>query len=121
MLNRIYAIFRARNLEFVRDRGTMAWNFILPVMLMLGLSFIFGADRPVYIVGVLQSASEIDSSAHPFLETRFIDFVIIEDEETGANRIARHQLDLQRQLEGHPQYWVNPDSRKCYFAELARL
>ena len=37
MLKRIYAIFRARNLEFIRDRGTMAWNFVLPVMLMFGL------------------------------------------------------------------------------------
>lgn len=121
MLKRIFAIFRARNLEFVRDRGTMAWNFILPVMLMLGLSFIFSADRPVYTVGVLQSASGIDVSAHPFLETRFIDFVVIEDEETGFSRIARHQLDLLVQFEGRAQYWVNPDSRKGYFAELALL
>ena len=121
MLQRIYAIFRARNLEFVRDRGTMAWNLILPVMLMFGLSFIFSADRPVYTVGVLQSAAEIDVSVHPFLETRFIDFVVIEDEEAGFRRIARHQLDLLVQFEGRQQYWINPDSRKGYFAELALL
>ncbi|MCH8301548.1 MAG: ABC transporter permease [Proteobacteria bacterium] len=121
MLKRIFAIFRARNLEFVRDRGTMAWNFILPVMLMLGLSFIFSADRPVYTVGVLQSASGIDVSAHPFLETRFIDFVVIKDEATGLSRIARHQLDLLVQFEGRQRYWINPDSRKGYFAELALL
>ena len=48
MLNRIYAIFRARNLEFVRDRGSMSWNIILPVALMFGLSFIFSADRGEY-------------------------------------------------------------------------
>ena len=121
MLKRILAIFRARNLEFVRDRGTMAWNFILPVMLMLGLSFIFSAGRPVYTVGVLQSASEIDLAVHPFLQTRFIDFVVIEDEETGFSRIARHQLDLLVQFEGRAQYWINPDPRKGYFAELAFL
>ena len=121
MLQRIYAIFRARNLEFVRDRGTMAWNLILPVMLMFGLSFIFSADRPVYAVGVLQSAAEIEVSVHPFLETRFIDFVVIGDEEAGFRRIARHQLDLLVQFEGRQQYWINPDSRKGYFAELALL
>jgi len=121
MLKRIYAIFRARNLEFVRDRGTMSWNLILPVMLMFGLSFIFGADRPVYAVGVLQSAAEIDVSVHPFLETRYIDFVVIKDEETGFRRIGRHQLDLLVQFEGRQQYWINPDSRKGYFAELALL
>ncbi|MCH8336009.1 MAG: ABC transporter permease [Proteobacteria bacterium] len=121
MLKRIFAIFRTRNLEFVRDRGTMAWNLILPVMLMFGLSFIFSADRPVYTVGVLQSASGIDVSAHPFLETRFIDFVVIKDEATGFSRIARHQLDLLVQFEGRQRYWINPDSRKGYFAELALL
>ena len=121
MLKRIYAIFRARNLEFVRDRGTMAWNLILPVMLMFGLSFIFSADRPVYVVGVLQSAAEIDVAVHPFLQTRYIDFVVINDEETGFSRIARHQLDLLVQFEGPQQYWINPDSRKGYFVELALL
>ena len=121
MLKRIYAIFRARNLEFVRDRGTMAWNLILPVMLMFGLSFIFSADRPVYVVGVLQSAAEIDVGVHPFLQTRYIDFVVINDEETGFSRIARHQLDLLVQFEGPQQYWINPDSRKGYFVELALL
>ncbi len=121
MFKRIYAIFHARNLEFLRDRGTLAWNLILPVMLVFGLSFIFSADRPVYTVGVLQSAGEMDASAHPFLDTRYVDFVVIGDEETGFSRIARHQLDLLVQFGERPRYWINPDSRKGYFAELALL
>ena len=99
----------------------MTWNLVLPVMLMFGLSFIFGADRDVYTIGVLQSEAEIDASEHPFLGTRFINFVVIQDEETGINRIARHQLDLLVQFEGRPRYWINPDSRTGYFAELALL
>jgi len=121
MLNRIYAIFRARNLEFIRDRGSMSWNIILPVALMFGLSFIFGADRAEYTVGVLQSGTEIDASSHPFLETRYIQFVAVNDEAGGFRRVARHQLDLLLQIEGQQRYWVNPDSPKGYFAELALL
>ena len=121
MLNRIYAIFRARNLEFIRDRGSMSWNIILPVALMFGLSFIFGADRAEYTVGVLQSGTEIDASAHPFLETRYIQFVAVNDEADGFRRVARHQLDLLMQIVGQQRYWVNPDSPKGYFAELALL
>ena len=61
MFKRIYAIFRARNLEFMRDRSSLSWNIIFPVMLMFGLSFIFSSgDRALYTVGVLQSATEID-------------------------------------------------------------
>jgi ABC-2 type transport system permease protein len=121
MLNRIYAIFRARNLEFIRDRGSMSWNIILPVALMFGLSFIFGADRAEYTVGVLQPGAEIDIAAHPFLDTRYIQFVVVNEELKGFRQVARHQIDLLVQIEGQQRYWVNPDSPKGYFAELALL
>ena len=61
------------------------------------------------------------NEAHPFLGTRFINFVVIEDEQTGISRIARHQLDLLVEFNGRPRYWINPDSRTGYFAELALL
>ncbi len=81
MLKRIFAIFRARNLEFMRDRSSLSWNIILPVMLMFGLSFIFGGgDRTQYTVGVLQSGEQLDADQHPFLDTRYIRFIVINDE-----------------------------------------
>ena len=122
MLKRIYAIFRARNLEFVRDRGSMSWNIVLPVALVFGLSFIFGGgDRPQYTIGVLQSAADIDSSAHPFLQTRYMEFVAVQAEEDAYRKVARHQLDLLLQLGQPVRYWINPDSPKGYFAEIALL
>lgn len=119
MLKRIYAIFKARNLEFLRDRGTLSWNIVLPVALMFGLSFIFSSDRAEYTVGVLQDAESIDVSAHPFLESRYIEFVPVNDRESGFRRIARHQLDLLVEFGDAPQYWINPDSPKGYFVEFA--
>jgi ABC-2 type transport system permease protein len=122
MFKRIYAIFRARNLEFVRDRSSMSWNIVLPVVLMFGLSFIFGGgDRAEYTVGVLQSDETVDVGSHPFLETRYMQFVAIVDEDEGFRKVGRHQLDLLVRFESPAQYWVNPDSPKGYFAELALL
>ncbi|MEE8427673.1 MAG: ABC transporter permease [Woeseiaceae bacterium] len=122
MLQRIYAIFRARNLEFLRDRAALSWNFILPVLLMFALAFIFGdGGRNEYTVGVLQEGSELILDQHPFLKTRYVKFVAINDREAGLRKVSRHQLDLLLQLEGDRQYWVNPDSPKGYFAELALL
>lgn len=120
MFKRIYAIFRARNLEFIRDRGSLSWNLILPVALMFGLSFIFGGERTEFTVGVLQSANETEAP-HPFLQTRYMEFVYIEDEMTGFRRVARHQLDLLVQFGDDPQYWINPESPRGYFAELVLL
>lgn len=122
MLSRIYAIFRARNLEFVRDRGSMSWNLLLPFGLMFGLSFVFGdANRPQYTVGVLGDESRIDASLHPFFATRYMEFVAVDDEQDAVRKVARHQLDLLVDLHETPRYWVNPDSPKGYFAELALL
>lgn len=119
-LKRIYAVFRARNLEFVRDRGTLGWNILLPFVLMLGLYFIFGgASRPQYTVGVVQQADDIDASVHPFLETRYVRFVPQHDLDEAIRKVARHQLDLLVRFDPPPQYWVNPSSPKGYFAELA--
>jgi len=121
MWKRIYAVFRARNLEFVRDRGSMAWNIILPVALMLGLSFAFGEDRAQFTVGVLSSDGLPSASSHPFLDTRYVEFVAVEEQEDGEKKVARHQLDLLIDFGPPQRYWVNPDSPKGYFAEIALL
>lgn len=119
MFKRIYAIFKARNLEFLRDRGTMSWNLILPVALMFGLSFIFSSDRAEYTVGVIQAEEVIDPSAHPFLTSRYIEFIPVNDRNKGFRRVARHQLDLLVEFGAAPRYWINPDSPKGYFVEFA--
>ena len=119
MFKRIYAIFKARNLEFLRDRGTMSWNLILPVALMFGLSFIFSADRAEYTVGVIQADDVLDTSVHPFLASRYIEFIAVKDRGNGFRRVARHQLDLLVEFGDAPRYWVNPDSPKGYFVEFA--
>ena len=122
MWSRVYAIFRARNLEFVRDRGSMSWNIILPVALMFGLSFIFGADeRPEYTVGVMTASGSLESESHPFMATRYVQFVRIDDLAEGQRKVGRHQLDLLVDFAARPRYWVNPDSPKGYFVELALL
>ena len=122
MLARIYAIFAARNREFLRDRGTLAWNIVLPVVLMFGLSFAFGGEgRDAYTVGVLQEAETIDSEQHPFLSTRFIEFVVIADEDAAFRKVERHQLDLLVRFDDDARYWINPESPKGYFAERLLL
>jgi len=120
MLKRIYAVFHARNKEFLRDRGTMAWNLILPVVLVFGLAAVFGeGGRNQYTVGVVQQAEEIDASQHPFLETRYVRFVPVEKLADGLVKVQRHQLDLLVQFDDDNRYWVNPDSTKGYFVEKA--
>ena len=121
MLKRIYAIFACRNREFVRDRGSLAWNLILPVALVFGLSFAFDGQRDEYTVGVLQAGEQIDAGTHPFLETRYVRFVPYEDLDEALRKVERHQLDLLVEIGPPTRYWVNPTAPKGYFVELALL
>ena len=121
MLKRIYAIFMARNREFVRDRSSLAWNLLLPVVLVFGLSYAFDGQRDEYTVGILQAETEIDVGAHPFLETRFVRFVPYEDIDKALLKIERHQLDLLIDVGPPTRYWINPTAAKGYFVEFALL
>jgi ABC-type multidrug transport system permease subunit len=121
MLRRIYAIFRGRNREFLRDRSSLAWNLLLPVALVFGLSFAFDGQRDEYTVGVLQAGPEIDTMAHPFLETKYVRFVPYEDMDVALRKVERHQLDLLIDLGPPTRYWINPTAPKGYFVEFALL
>lgn len=116
MIRRLLAVWHARNLEFVRDRRTMIFALLMPVALVIGMSFIFGGkERPFFKVGVL--ATVIDKQAHPFLSERYVEFVPITDQATGLRKVTHQQIDLLLDLKGAPRYWVNTDSPKGYIAE----
>ena len=70
-MEKFFALFHARNMEFLRDRGTLIWNIAFPVILVFGFAFAFsGSSETLFTVGVLGSGSqtaveEQDSTASP--------------------------------------------------------
>ena len=120
MIRRLFAIWHARNLEFLRDRATLIFTLLLPIMLVVGMSFVFGGpERPLFKVGVV--GPRIDPQAHPFLRERYVQFVPIASERAGLAKITHQQIDLLLELQGTPRYWVNTDSPKGYIVEKLLL
>ena len=120
MIRRLLAVLHARNLEFVRDRGTLAFTLVLPLALVVGMGFVFGGpERPLFKVGVLDS--RVDRAAHPFLHERYVDFVAMPDEAAALHKLTHQQIDLLVELQDPPQYWVNTDSPKGYIVEKLLL
>ncbi len=116
MIQRILAILHARNLEFLRDKATLGWNVAMPLLLVAGMAAIFsGGDRAAYKVGLVQAEQEINTAAHPYLQTRYFDFIAM-DREQAIEQVANHQLDLALNLNSGT-YWINPESPGGYFAE----
>jgi ABC-2 type transport system permease protein len=120
VIERLLAVWHARNLEFVRDRRTMIFSLLMPIALVVGMSFIFGGkERPFFKVGVI--ATVIDKQANPFLSERYVEFVPIADQATGLHKVTHQQIDLLLDLNSKPRYWVNTDSPKGYIVEKLLL
>ena len=79
-MKRFLAIFNARNREFLRDRSTLGWNIILPVVLVIGLGFIFSdTNKPMFKVAVVHDAPALQAETDPFLDTRYVQFIAVDD------------------------------------------
>ncbi|HEY4647116.1 MAG TPA: ABC transporter permease [Steroidobacteraceae bacterium] len=122
MSRRLLAVLHARNLEFLRDRATLGWNVLLPVILVIAMALIFGGpERPLFKVGVLHAGESIDKSLHPFLGTHYVEFFTVSDQQDAVKKVARHQMDLLLDLRAAPRYWVNTDSPQGYIVEKLLL
>lgn len=120
MIKRLLAVLHARNLEFVRDRGTLLFTLLLPIMLVVGMGFVFGGpERPLFKVGVV--TPRIDRQANAFLSERYVEFVAEPDEPGGLYKVTHQQIDLLLSLGPPLRYWVNTDSPKGYIVEKLLL
>jgi ABC-2 type transport system permease protein len=119
-MRRLLSILHARNLEFLRDRGTLLFTTLLPLMLVVGMSFVFGGpERPLFKVGVV--TAKLDAQASQFLRERYVEFVAEPDVSSGVGKLTHQQIDLLLDLDGAPRYWVNTDSPKGYISEKLLL
>jgi ABC-type multidrug transport system permease subunit len=120
MMGRLLSVLHARNLEFLRDRSTLLFTLLLPILLVIGMGFVFGGpERPLFKVGVL--APQIDRAAHPFLTERYVEFVPLPQREQAVQKVRHQQIDLLLDLRAPPRYWVNTDSPKGYIVEKLLL
>ena len=120
MIGRLLAILHARNLEFLRDRGTLLFTTLLPIALVVGMGFVFsGPERPLFKVGVI--APRIDHDADPFLHERYVQFVAEPEAAVGMHRLTHQEIDLLLDVHAPVRYWVNTDSPKGYIIEKLLL
>lgn len=121
-MKRFLAVFKARNLEFLRDRSALGWNIIFPVVMVFGFAFLFsGDDQDVYKVGVYPSKSDFSNHESVFFKTKYIKFIVVEDIEIAIDKVTHHQLDMLIDLNSPARYWVNSTSTNGYFLEKLLL
>ena len=120
MIRRLLSVWHARNLEFVRDRGTLVFTLLLPVSIIVGMAFIFGGPpRPLFKVGVIGGPAAARADA--FLKTHYVQFLAVPSAAVGLRDVRRQRIDLLLRAGSPPHYWVNTDSPKGYVTEKLLL
>ena len=121
---RFLALFLTRNKEFVRDRSSLSWNILMPVLIVAGFSFAFSGEiGQQYKVGVInQSTATVQIKE--FIKLKHIDFYSVDPVNSEITRaikkVQRHQVDMLLDA-AKQQYWINTESPKGYLIEKILL
>jgi len=105
-------MFKARTMEFVRDRGSFVWNLLFPIALVFGFAFAFSGDgQATFKVGVVGNPDP----GLPFLSIRQIEFIEYDAPPVGPtieevqDRVRRHQIDMVIDFDSR-EYYINDES-----------
>ena len=117
-MKKFLAILHARNMEFIRDRSSLGWNILFPLLLVLAFAVVFSGDeKPLYKVGVLGDPARLSARDSVFLSTRYIQFIPVTDLDKGIDKVEHFQLDMLVDVREGRRYWVNGTSPGGYLLE----
>jgi len=120
----IVTLIIARNKEFYRDKGSVTWAIMFPLLVMVGITFAFkNQDQELFKIGVLgdkASVEQLSIAHHPWITVvPYNDDTATNNENKAMEKVRHHQLDLLLKKNGPTiQYWINPESSRGEAAEL---
>lgn len=117
MMRKIWALTKARNLEFFRDIEALSWNLIVPILLVVGIALAFnGGQKQLFKIALIQ---EHDGHFEHILDLDAIQVIHTQQPQAALKRLEQHQYDLvlKRESAQKWQYWYNPLSDKSQFLD----
>lgn len=121
---RFLALLSTRNKEFLRDRSSLSWNILMPVLIVAGFAFAFSGDiGQKFKVAVIEQ-DNATTLAKEFTQLKHIEFYQVESSKKAIvgsiNKVQRHQVDML--LDAKKQrYWINTESPNGYLVEKILL
>lgn len=103
-------LFIARNKEFYRDKSSLSWAFILPILIIVGCAFAFsGSGQTLLTIAHYpsdQQPEDLNALYQPFTHWMAYDNI-----SHAKQRLAQHQLDALVDTESKT-IWLNPESNQ---------
>lgn len=118
-MNAFLALLWARNKEFYRDKASMVWALVLPVLIVMTIALSFSNEgQRLFKVGVLVSTDAMQPAVPQGLSQPYVTIVPVKDAVRGITRVRHHQFDLLLEQQGQQwRYWINPHADKGIVAE----
>ena len=117
-MKRFLAILHARNMEFMRDKSSLGWNILFPLLLVLGFAAVFsGEPQPMFKVGIIGDTATLARSDADFLKTKYIKFIMVDNADAAIEKVGHFQLDMLVDLREGRRYWINENAPNGYVLE----
>jgi ABC-2 type transport system permease protein len=117
-MKRFLAILHARNMEFIRDKSSLGWNILFPLLLVLGFAAVFsGEPKAMFKVGVAGDIRSVQAADAEFFKTRYVQFIPVDNLDKAIDKVSHFQLDMLVDLRSSKRYWVNTTSPNGYILE----
>jgi ABC-2 type transport system permease protein len=117
-VKKFLAVLHARNMEFIRDKSSLGWNILFPLLLVLGFAFVFsGGSSPMFKVGVIGDISRLPKSSQEFFKTKYVQFIAVDDQNKAIDKVEHFQLDMLVDVRSGMRYWINENAPNGYILE----
>jgi ABC-type multidrug transport system permease subunit len=117
-MKRFLAILHARNMEFIRDKSSLGWNILFPLLLVIGFAAVFsGGPKAMFKVGVMGDPATLKRVDAAFFQTEYVQFIPVDNIDKGIDKVEHFQLDMLVDLHSDKRYWVNANSPNGYILE----
>ena len=112
----IWAVFTARLKEFYRERTGLYWSFLMPLLIVLGLSFVFSKDHKDTFEIALIDTQVGDLANNIFFQWDQLHLITMEQLEA-EEKLAKHKVDMAVRLDDRLHYWINSTSKNGHLLE----
>ena len=120
----MWALFVARNFEFIRDRAGFGWNILFPFLIVAGFGVIFSSDSSsefklgIFPVKELQMNVRDLNLPEKLKTYKHIKIVPFESYDTAMDKLLHHKIDILVENQGpRLRYWISDSSPKGYILE----
>ncbi len=107
-MNSFFQLWMARNKEFYRDRGSLSWAFLFPILVIIGCAVAFSEeDNQLLTIGSYPAEKSIEQ--FDVLTQGYSKIIAYNDLEKAKSRLQHHQLHALVQTDKNI-IWLNPQS-----------